>query len=93
MNTIVKKSLWGILGMAMICSIFLLGESKAGAEGATPLPTPTKAVTLPHYYSEMITSGIYSYRFINEEKTKIAILGIDTNEEKLVIPSQMMNSK
>jgi len=54
---------------------------------ATPSPTPTQGNE--QYYSDMITSGVFSYRIIDKRKKEIAILKIDTEKSKLVIPSEL----
>ena len=52
------------------------------SEPVAPVVTANPFQNVNTYYSEMITSGIYSYRIIDEQKTKIAIMKIDTDQSK-----------
>ena len=62
-------------------------SSSEDIPAVTPSPSPTKGNE--QYYSAMITSGDFSYRIVDKTKKEIAILKIDTEKSKLVIPSEI----
>ena len=62
-------------------------SSSENIPAVTPSPAPTQGNE--QYYSDMITSGDFSYRIIDKTKKEIAILKIDTEKSKLVIPSEL----
>ena len=105
LKKIIKEVIAGILCLSIVALIdFLPATNSQGKEKWSKFSSEESTNTLPaispdpiqdknKFYSDMITSEIYSYCFIDEKKTKIAILQIDSKDSKLVIPSELDGHK
>lgn len=82
-----KKSMLGIL--LFLCMMVLPENMVSAHDGAKPLPYIQETEKSPHDSEKWITSGAYTYRVINENSKIIEIRGIDCEESRLVIPSQI----
>ena len=76
MKKIIKKSLWGVLGLVMMGGLFLAGENRSKAESA---PAPSPAL--------IVRSGDYGYEVTSETAKTAALRKVYSYTSEVVIPS------
>lgn len=76
MKKIIKKTLWGVLGLVMMGGLFLAGENRSKAESA---PAPSPAL--------IVKSGDYGYEVTSETAKTAALRKVYSYTSEVVIPS------